>query len=66
MHDDGLGAQLLGWLGSSGYQGIVVLEVNTHRVQTLGDRQADLAESLDFARRHLAGDGQPARAGTPR
>jgi sugar phosphate isomerase/epimerase len=59
-------AELLGWLGSSGYQGIVVLEVNTHRVQTLGDRQADLAESLDFARRHLAGDGQPARAGTPR
>jgi sugar phosphate isomerase/epimerase len=59
-------AELLGWLGSSGYQGVVVLEVNTHRAQTLGERQADLAESLEFTRRHLAGDGQPASAGSPR
>jgi sugar phosphate isomerase/epimerase len=54
-------AELLGWLGSSGYEGTVVLEVSTHRAPTLGDRQADLAESLEFARRHLAG-GEPARA----
>jgi len=59
-------AELLGWLSSSGYDGIVVLEVSTHRAPTLGDRQADLAESLEFARRHLAG-GQhagAARSGT--
>jgi sugar phosphate isomerase/epimerase len=54
-------AELLGWLGSSGYEGTVVLEVSTHRAPTLGDRQADLAESLEFARRHLAG-GEPAGA----
>jgi hypothetical protein len=32
----------------------VVLEVSTHRAPTLADRQADLAESLQFARQHLA------------
>ena len=61
-------AELLGWLGSVGYEGIVVLEVSTHRAPTLDDRRADLAESLEFARRHLAG-GEPAgaaRSGRPR
>jgi sugar phosphate isomerase/epimerase len=48
-------AELLGWLASAGYDGVVVLEVSTHRAPTLGDRQADLAESLEFTRRHLAG-----------
>jgi sugar phosphate isomerase/epimerase len=48
-------AELLGWLSTSGYQGIVVLEVSTHRAATLGDRQADLAEALEFTRRHLTG-----------
>jgi len=56
-------AQLLGWLNRTGYSGYVVLEVSTHRVPTLADRQADLAESLAFARRHLAG-AQPASAGS--
>jgi sugar phosphate isomerase/epimerase len=54
-------AELLRWLGDTGYEGHVVLEVSTHRVPTLADRQADLAESLDFARRHLKQD--PAAAG---
>lgn len=54
-------AELLGWIASSGYEGIVVLEVSTHRAPTLGDRQADLAESLRFTRRHLA-DGREAVA----
>ncbi len=54
-------AELLGWLASSGYEGVVVLEVSTHRAATLGDRQADLAEALEFTRRHLAG-GEPAGA----
>jgi sugar phosphate isomerase/epimerase len=56
-------AELLSWLSRMGYPGHVVLEVSTHRVPTLADRQADLAESLEFARRHLAG-AQPASAGT--
>jgi sugar phosphate isomerase/epimerase len=46
--------ELLGWLSTSGYHGVVVLEVSTHRVPTLADRRTDLAESLEFARRHLA------------
>ena len=58
-------AELLSWLSRSGYSGYVILEVSTHRVPTLGDRQADLAESLDFARRHLA-DVESAGAGTRR
>ncbi len=56
-------AELLARLGRTGYSGHVVLEVSTHRVPTLADRQADLAESLAFARRHLAG-AQPAGAGS--
>jgi sugar phosphate isomerase/epimerase len=56
-------AQLLGWLNRTGYSGHVVLEVSTHRVPTLADRQADLADSLAFARRHLAG-AQSASAGS--
>ncbi len=46
-------AELLSWLSRTGYSGYVVLEVSTHRVPTAADRQADLAESLAFARRHL-------------
>ncbi len=57
-------AELLTWLSRTGYQGYVVLEVSTHRVPTFADRQADLAESLLFARRYLAGAGQvPAARG---
>jgi sugar phosphate isomerase/epimerase len=51
-------AELLGWLSESGYTGYVVLEVSTHRVPTLAQRQADLAESLEFARRYLAGPAE--------
>jgi sugar phosphate isomerase/epimerase len=46
--------ELLRWLTRSGFAGYVVLEVSTHRVPTLADRQADLAESLQFTRQHLA------------
>lgn len=53
--------ELLRWLSDSGYEGYVVLEVSTHRAPTFADRQADLAESLDFARRHLTAN--PAAAG---
>jgi sugar phosphate isomerase/epimerase len=56
-------AELLSWLVRTGYTGHVVLEVSTHRSPTIADRQADLAESLEFTRRHLAGT-KPARART--
>jgi sugar phosphate isomerase/epimerase len=47
-------AELLGHLVTTGYHGAVVVEVKTTRAPTLEVREADLAESLAFARRHLA------------
>ena len=47
-------AELLGQLVSTGYRGAVVVEVKTSRAPTREDRVADLAESLAFARQHLA------------
>jgi sugar phosphate isomerase/epimerase len=47
-------AELLGRLAATGYQGAVVVEVKTNRAPTNEDRVADLAESLAFARQHLA------------
>ncbi len=47
-------AELLGRLLATGYQGAVVVEVKTTRAPTKEVRIADLAESLAFARRHLA------------
>jgi sugar phosphate isomerase/epimerase len=46
-------AELLRGLAATGYQGIVVAEVNTRRV-TRDTRMADLAETLAFARDHLS------------
>ena len=48
-------AELLGKLRADGYRGVVVLEVNTHRAADPGQRAADLAQSLAFAREHLEG-----------
>ena len=53
-------SELLERLVADGYGGMVVLEVSTRRVATRDERQADLAESLAFARRHLG--GKPATA----
>jgi sugar phosphate isomerase/epimerase len=47
-------AELLSTLSSTGYQGVVVVEVKTNRAPTKRDRIADLAESLAFARTHLS------------
>ena len=49
-------SELLRRLVGDGYGGMVVLEVSTRRVATRDERQADLAESLSFARRHLGGE----------
>jgi sugar phosphate isomerase/epimerase len=54
-------AELLRSLAGRGFRGSVALEVSTRRVTSREVREADLRESLDFARRHLA----PAKAATP-
>jgi sugar phosphate isomerase/epimerase len=56
-------AGLLHQLRASGYAGVVVLEVNTHRAASPAQRNADLAQALAFARLHL--EGAPALADTP-
>ena len=53
-------APLLEKLAADGYSGTVVLEVNTRRATSREARLADLAESLEFTRKHL---GSPAPAG---
>jgi sugar phosphate isomerase/epimerase len=45
--------ELLRHLASTGFAGHVVLEINTRRSGTARQRDADLAESLAFAREHL-------------
>jgi sugar phosphate isomerase/epimerase len=57
-------AELLGTLAAGGYHGTVVLEVKTFRAVSAAEREADLAESLEFARRHLAPGILPAAPGT--
>ncbi|MEU0560369.1 sugar phosphate isomerase/epimerase family protein [Dactylosporangium maewongense] len=47
-------AQLLGSLERRGFTGSVAVEVGTRKASSRADREADLAESLHFARRHLA------------
>jgi sugar phosphate isomerase/epimerase len=47
-------AELLRGLAGTGYRGMIVAEVNTRRAPTEDDRRSDLAETLTFARRHLA------------
>ena len=53
--------QLLRALGERGFDRNVVVEINTRRCTSRAEREADLAESLAFARLHL-GAGRPAYA----
>jgi sugar phosphate isomerase/epimerase len=48
-------AGVLRQLLADGYEGAVVLEVNTRKAGDAAQRQADLAEALAFARTHLEG-----------
>jgi sugar phosphate isomerase/epimerase len=52
-------AELLRGLAATGYQGVIVAEVNTRRAVSREDRMADLAETLTFARRHLSAVATP-------
>jgi sugar phosphate isomerase/epimerase len=54
-------AQLLEQLATRGFDGTVVVEINTRRVETRAQREADLAESLAFTRLNLAAPA-PAQA----
>jgi sugar phosphate isomerase/epimerase len=47
-------ADLLASLPGRGFAGTVAVEVSTRRAASRADREADLAESLRFARTHLA------------
>ncbi len=56
-------ARLLERLAADGYSATVVLEVNTRRAISREARLADLAEALEFTRRHL---GRPGPVGDGR
>ncbi|MFC7624661.1 sugar phosphate isomerase/epimerase family protein [Microlunatus sp. GCM10028923] len=47
-------AEVLNHLARRGFTGHVVLEINSRKSETRAKREADLAESLAFARSHLA------------
>ena len=47
-------AELLERLAERGYEGLVVVEVNTRKAESRADREADLAEALAFTRLNLA------------
>jgi sugar phosphate isomerase/epimerase len=52
-------AEVLERLAARGFTGSVVLEVNTRRIATREQREADLAEALAFARLYLAAAVEP-------
>lgn len=54
-------AELLAHLAASGYDGHVVVEVNTRRAMSAVERDADLAEALAFTRLHLSAPPPPER-----
>ena len=47
-------ADLLERLADRGFDGLVVVEINTRKAESRADREADLAEALAFARLNLA------------
>jgi sugar phosphate isomerase/epimerase len=51
-------AQLLESLAASGFDGHIVIEVNTRRALSAAEREADLAEALAFTRLHLAASAE--------
>jgi sugar phosphate isomerase/epimerase len=46
--------EVLGYLAEQDFSGHVVLEINSRKRESRAEREADLAESLAFARLHLA------------
>ncbi|KOT93335.1 hypothetical protein ADL07_30955 [Streptomyces sp. NRRL F-4707] len=52
-------AEVLEHLTRTGFDGHVVIEVNTRRAMSGAEREADLAEALAFTREHLARSASP-------
>jgi sugar phosphate isomerase/epimerase len=52
-------AELLEGLAARGFDGTVVVEINTRRAETRAERESDLAEALAFTRLHLAAPVAP-------
>lgn len=50
-------AAFLQHLATTGFDGEIVVEINTRRCHSRAERTADLRESLEFAREHLAAPG---------
>ena len=48
-------AGFLGHLAREGFDGHIVLEINTRKARTREEREADLRASLEFAREHFVG-----------
>jgi sugar phosphate isomerase/epimerase len=46
-------AELLETLAAGGFDGTVVVEVNTRRAESRAEREADLAEALAYTRLHF-------------
>jgi sugar phosphate isomerase/epimerase len=59
-------AEILGLLGRNGFDGNVVLEINTRRSGNPDQRDIDLAEALSYARRHLVLGRTDGQAGETR
>ncbi|MDX3579269.1 sugar phosphate isomerase/epimerase [Streptomyces sp. FL07-04A] len=58
-------AELLERLAQRGFDGHVVIEVNTRRAMSGAEREADLAEALAFTRLHLASASSPGALSAP-
>jgi sugar phosphate isomerase/epimerase len=58
-------AVLLERLADRGYDGLVVVEVNTRKAESRADREADLAEALAFTRLNMAAPASATELRTP-
>ncbi|WP_374629385.1 sugar phosphate isomerase/epimerase family protein [Frankia sp. AgPm24] len=57
-------AELLEQLATSGFDGTIVVEINTRRAESRVQREADLAEALAFTRLHFAAPALASAANT--
>lgn len=61
-HGDQQAGEVLQYLAQQGFSGHVVLEVNSRKSGSRAQRELDLGESLEFARKHLTVELKPAFA----
>ena len=58
-------AELLEGLAGSGFDGLVIAEINTRRCESRAEREHDLAEALAFTRLNLSAPAAPAERAEP-